>query len=1018
MTRPRLLLILISFFFLPNSEAQQSFILTNYSTENGLPSNGIKGMQWNDANQFLWLATEAGIARFNGVSFKIFDTKEDFNEETSPRMKFMVRNHDGEIISCNKKNKIYSIHENQVEFEKSLTGKKIKNQDLFIFLSSSRKMLQLYDSSIQYCQKERKIINLAFTQDTICYFLTDSVIYRLSPSFCSQVSFTDKQGAIINLFRIGEHVFARNSANKFFKLNPGQNLFSRVGFSAGTDEDPGTFDAKDMIFWENGMEFPILIFNQCAWKLKESLSGISTEKLTEGIPENTLINYLQYSERLKTLFIGSNSQGLFVITPRYLTQVHKEGKSTNERTAYYGQLELPEGSILTDVGHIIKSKNNNSNVKAGIPEGYFSFYRVSQDEVWYVRRQGPRNSPFLFQNNLTTGKIRSFPAKDFDENAAITQFMGNVYIINNRGVCKLEEDTFRYLYRKYDPENIFYNIEYWKENLLLITSCKALMTFDLGSRRLDTLLTTGEHCIRTSKIIGRDILVGTYGKGIYMYRNGQIKLLNADKNDYLLFAHCFMVDSLNMVWISTNRGLFRTRLDGIIKSFDGNTEIFYQYFGKSDGLEITELNGGCQPCALRMKNGKYSFPSMDGLVWFKPEDAVLLTEKARLFADEIRTKETLIIPEKDSTYSFPSDASEIEISLGYPAWSHRENIYIDYRLNENEAWMPVRNKDKEIIRLSNLPPGSYRMAIRMRNGFEANDYSLFEMNLIKEAPWYQTTSFYLISFLLLISLTIGIVKRREKALSRQQARLQEQISEKTKELLEKNEALENTDTIKTRLISIISHDMITPLKFVTVAGKKLLEKKSAMPEDLQNETIREITRTSQELQLLSTNILNWIKYQNKNRKMAKETFSLFEVTDQLFRLLQSMSEAKNIKLENSIGKELKANQYLEPFRILLYNLILNAINFSDKGKVTVSAHVSGQELRLSVADEGVGMTSEQIENILSEEFIISSSNVDNKKGNGLGYLIIKDLLHLIGGHLNIQSEPAKGTNVELFIPLI
>jgi len=64
----------------------------------------------------------------------------------------------------------------------------------------------------------------------------------------------------------------------------------------------------------------------------------------------------------------------------------------------------------------------------------------------------------------------------------------------------------------------------------------------------------------------------------------------------------------------------------------------------------------------------------------------------------------------------------------------------------------------------------------------------------------------------------------------------------------------------------------------------------------------------------------------------------------------------------------------------------------------------------------VGMTQEQINNILADHFIISSANVDNRRGNGLGYLIIKDLLKIIRGTLSIKSEKGKGTRVTVRIP--
>jgi len=62
------------------------------------------------------------------------------------------------------------------------------------------------------------------------------------------------------------------------------------------------------------------------------------------------------------------------------------------------------------------------------------------------------------------------------------------------------------------------------------------------------------------------------------------------------------------------------------------------------------------------------------------------------------------------------------------------------------------------------------------------------------------------------------------------------------------------------------------------------------------------------------------------------------------------------------------------------------------------------------------MTPEQIQNVMADQFIISSVHVDNRKGNGLGYLIIKDLLKMMEGRFNIQSEKGKGTTVSIHLP--
>lgn len=243
------------------------------------------------------------------------------------------------------------------------------------------------------------------------------------------------------------------------------------------------------------------------------------------------------------------------------------------------------------------------------------------------------------------------------------------------------------------------------------------------------------------------------------------------------------------------------------------------------------------------------------------------------------------------------------------------------------------------------------------------------------------------------------------------------VERKTREIQLKNEELEKNNLIKTRLISIISHDLVAPLKFVHLTSKSLYENKKMMDEDLFNEMLLEIANSSKELELLSTNILNWIKYQNENRRLKKEEFDLHDMANHVFNVFQGLARQKNVQFVNSVNKGLILYQYMEPIRIVLYNIILNALNFTEEGHVTVSGGQTNKGILVRVRDQGVGMTPDQINNIMSEYFIVSSANVNNRKGNGLGYLIIKDMLKLLDAKFVIKSQKNKGTVVSIFLPM-
>jgi signal transduction histidine kinase len=525
------------------------------------------------------------------------------------------------------------------------------------------------------------------------------------------------------------------------------------------------------------------------------------------------------------------------------------------------------------------------------------------------------------------------------------------------------------------------------------------------------------NCFRAIQKIDSYFFIGTYGAGFFVYKEGVIKPMPLDKGKYLLYTHCFLPDNLGYCWISTNRGLFKAKISDLIRGFtQNNASIYYEYYGKRDGIEMTELNGGCTPCALQLMDGTLSFPSMDGILWMQPDSTKEHFKGTNLFIDEMIAGDS-VFSENFDNMVFPATQNSITIKLSYNGWSNKENIYFDYRLGEKGGYKPVNLDDGALIQLDNLAPGKYELTIRKLNGFGPGNYTYKTLAFAIEKPWYNEWWFYLLCLFILLGMLRVYLKYKTQILEANRLALEKQVAEKTLSLQQKNAALEKSNSLQTRLISIISHDIITPLKFMAVGGKELMEKKDMMPESLKQETIEEITYTAQELQLLSTNIMNWIKYQNESRKQIKESFNLHELTHQVAGILKSIARQKNISLINEVPDDLAIFQYHEPLKILLYNLISNAINFSNAGSIYVSAEANNNYTTLTVEDEGVGMTPEQIRNILSDDFIVSSANIDNRKGNGLGYLIIKDLLKMISGTIGIESERGRGTVVSVTFPL-
>ena len=103
----------------------------------------------------------------------------------------------------------------------------------------------------------------------------------------------------------------------------------------------------------------------------------------------------------------------------------------------------------------------------------------------------------------------------------------------------------------------------------------------------------------------------------------------------------------------------------MIAAFDnGSSNIYYHYYGRKDGMDITELNGGCQPCALQLNDTVLSFPSMDGLVWVDPTRPLLRLPEGKIYIDGFTADSQHIdINSLTSFPSLPPTARELFFSL-------------------------------------------------------------------------------------------------------------------------------------------------------------------------------------------------------------------------------------------------------------------------------------------------------------------------------------------------------------------
>ncbi len=237
---------------------------------------------------------------------------------------------------------------------------------------------------------------------------------------------------------------------------------------------------------------------------------------------------------------------------------------------------------------------------------------------------------------------------------------------------------------------------------------------------------------------------------------------------------------------------------------------------------------------------------------------------------------------------------------------------------------------------------------------------------------------------------------------------------KTKqEIKEKNVKLQESNLLKDRLFSILSHDLKTPISSIQLLLNSNIDERITF--EMFKKVIPQVKKELDNTSVLLDSLLGWIKNELANTATHVERLSIRNITLKVLQTLHASIQAKHIVIDYGIEHdELVANKDI--LEIMLRNLVNNAIKFSHVGgDIMITSTATKNHYVVSVKDNGVGMSKEALKN-LQEQSFYSSPGTNEEQGNGLGLMICRELLKKYDGHIHIESDHNKGTTVSLFFP--
>ena len=237
---------------------------------------------------------------------------------------------------------------------------------------------------------------------------------------------------------------------------------------------------------------------------------------------------------------------------------------------------------------------------------------------------------------------------------------------------------------------------------------------------------------------------------------------------------------------------------------------------------------------------------------------------------------------------------------------------------------------------------------------------------------------------------------------------------------------ESASRAKTDFLSTMSHDIRTPMN--AIIGLTTITEKNIDDKKLVGENLRKITLASNHLLTLINDILDISKVESGKLSLSPQTFSIVETVENLVNISQPMIKEKNIDFSFRVNRMEKEYLHADQLRLnqIYINILSNAIKYTDPGG-SVSVDMKEEEsqkegcVRLTyiVADTGIGMSPEYMEHMYQPFSRQTDSRVNSIQGTGLGLAITKQMVDLMEGTIECQSEQGKGTTftVTLDIPI-
>jgi signal transduction histidine kinase/CheY-like chemotaxis protein/sugar lactone lactonase YvrE len=456
------------------------------------------------------------------------------------------------------------------------------------------------------------------------------------------------------------------------------------------------------------------------------------------------------------------------------------------------------------------------------------------------------------------------------------------------------------------------------------------------------------------------------------------------------------VDAAGLVWLTSVRGLIR--IDPEAASV--------RVYGVRDGLLGQEFEDS--PVA-RPGDGRILAGSTEGLVLFDPA-AVRpdsLAPQLTIEAIDVRRGDAREGFTPGQAFSIGHDDRDLRIVARLLSFNDAHNHAYRFRLSGyDRGWVDVGSAGERIF--SQLRPGQYRLEVKARAA--DNVWSRVQsVEFSVSPPWWQTwwaiAGFAGLGVLLLWTLAdtyrLRLKRRHAWQLAEQQRKLAEHAS-----------------LAKTQFLATLGHEVRTPMTGVLGMSELLL----GTPLDAQQRSYAEsIHGAGEHLLRLVNDALDLARIESGRLELADEAFDLRALAEDAGALMAPLAQRKGLAFATQVAPDAPHGLRGDPIRVrqILLNLLGNAIKFTERGQVSLRVStLAPHGVRFDIIDTGPGLNAEQQARLFRRfeqaEGVRTSARYG---GTGLGLAICQELAEAMSGQVLVESRPGEGACFSVSLPL-